>query len=110
MLLSLCLCSRPSLGPAVSLAVSPTQPWDPRGVPLGTGTIVPCVGGDAVHRDQKSPPRDRRSAFLRTTGEVYNVMDVPELRRLVLGRETQVHDTQLQDTEAQDFAGRDVGW
>ena len=36
-------------------------------------------------------------------------MDVPELRRLVLGRETQVPDTQLQGTDAKDFAGRGVG-
>ena len=51
MLLSLCSFSRPLPGPTVSLAVSPTQSWEPRGV---------------LHRDEESPPRGRRSAFPRT--------------------------------------------
>ena len=83
-----------SPGPAVSLAVSPTQLWEPRGVPLGTGTIVPRVCGHGVHRDEESPPRGRRSAFsVAPREQCYSVMDVLELRRLVLGRETQVQDT-----------------
>ena len=39
MLLSLCSVSRPLPGPTVSLAVSPTQSWEPRGVLRGIGTI-----------------------------------------------------------------------
>ena len=59
------------LAQPVSLASSPTQPWEPRGVPLGTGTSVPRVGGHAVHRDEESPPRGRSIASPRTTEAVF---------------------------------------
>ena len=77
-----------------------------RGVLRGTGTIEQRVGGHAVHRDEESPPRGRRSAFPRTTGPVLQCLG---RARIAASRARPGHNTQLQDTEAQDFAGRGVG-
>ena len=53
----------------------PHSHWEPRGVPLGTGTSVPRVGGHAVHRDEESPPRGRKIASPSSTGAVFRWRD-----------------------------------